>query len=213
MKKIIWFLGSNATGKTTQAKLLHESFKSAGKIQYQFQEGQEKIKYTTFGKSIGHVGLVGDNQCTGTDTINSKAAMEISLIYCLNECDIVIVDGIMATATWVDIFTQFPKTVQVFVVLLQFSTLEENLQRIILRRFDKVLSQHPPDSIDQELMDELEGALIDEFNEKTLLNVNSKYKGFKTMFDKVKDRCSDSIEIDASQDANQIHKEILNFLK
>ena len=213
-KTIIWFLGSNASGKTSQSSELHKYYGNGPKKINKWKEQGENVKYTTFGSNIGHVGEFGENQCTGTDTINSKKSLEMSLIYCLNECDIVVVDGIMATSTWLDIFNQFPETVSVKVILLQFNNIEENLRRVAERRACKIIDDGGNDGADiydfEMFVDEELRKIHN--NDKTIKNISSKFKGFENMFNKVRINCLDSIKIDASKDFLEISTEILNFL-
>lgn len=211
-KTIIWFLGSNASGKTTQSKLLHKVFGNDEKKSYHMNDGFNKIKYTTFGNNIGHVGLVGDNQCTGTDTIGDKNSLEASLLFCLSECEIVLVDGIMATFQWLNLFQQFLNTAKVDVILLQFPTLEDNLKRVCERRVYKDIEKGGNDGADIMDFDMLVDYKISKLEEKTKKNVGSKFKGFKTMFEKAKPFCNKTIEINASQTIDEIHNQILNFI-
>lgn len=214
-KKIVWMLGSNATGKTTQSKLLHDKFGNGEKRTFSFKEADQPVKFTTFGTNIGHVGIVGDNQCTGTDTLNSKLSIENSLIYCLNECDIVVVDGILATATWIDIFNQFPDTVETYCILLQFSTIEANLKRVAERRAYKRIESGGNDLSDIADFDIIVDQELDKIidSDKTIKNISSKFKSFKSIYERVKNKCVKNTEILADlppdQIFSQIHKLIL----
>lgn len=220
-KKVIWFIGSNATGKTTQSKLLHKAINDDDEsklfVEYEFEDGEvsSTIKVTQYNHS-GHVGFLKDNQCTGTDTINSKSAIDATFCYLLdvNHIDVIIVDGIMATSTWFDIFNQFPDLVDIHIVLLQFPTLEDNLQRVITRRLDKEIAKSDG-SIEQdhELLKGMEERLMDELNEKTFKNVSSKFTGFKSMYEKLKHRCWKCVEIDANLPVLTIHGKIFNFIQ
>lgn len=211
-KLLIWLMGSNATGKTTQSKLLHESIsglKNKELITEHLSDGI-LLKATLFDHS-GHVGHLKDNQCTGTDTINSKDGVDASFCYLLDKDDIsyIIVDGILCTAQWMNIFKQFPDQVEILVVLLQFPTLEDNLRRVVERRVCKKIDDCGNDGADIEIFDILVEQGLENLEEKTLKNVGGKFKGFKSMFEKVKPDCDYSVEIDASLPVDDIHVEIL----
>lgn len=212
-KKIIWILGSNATGKTTQSRLLHEKYANGEKRIFNFKEGDYPVKYTTFGSNIGHVGLIGDNQCTGTDTLNSKVSVEMSTLYCLNLCDMVIVDGILATATWIDIFNQFPDSVEVYMILLQFDTLEDNLMRLSERRMMKDINkgvEDPP--LDVEQYESLLNLYRHKFEERTMKNMSNKFKIFKSIYDRTHHKCKKSIQISANLTESEVFSIINKFI-
>lgn len=209
-KILIWIMGSNASGKTTQSKLIHEAL--SGKEKELITEqlfGSVVVKATLFENS-SHIGHLKDNQCTGTDTINSKEGVDASFCYLLlnSSTSYIVVDGILCTAQWLSIFKQFPN-VKILVILLQFPTLEQNLRRVVERRVYKKIEaggNDLADIMDFEMFVEMG---IENLEEKTLKNVGSKFKGFKSMYEKVKPECDYCIEIDASLSIEEIHVEIL----
>lgn len=203
-------MGSNASGKTTQSKLLHETLSDSDKKLVSLKFGEIIVKATKF-KHSGHVGHLKDNQCTGTDTINSKEGVDASFCYLLGENDIsyIIVDGILCTAQWLNIFKQFPREVEILVILLQFQTLEQNLRRVVERRACKMIDNVGNDGADIDDFDNIVDYEITNIQPKTLKNVGGKFKGFKSMYNKVREQCEYSIEIDASLNQNDIHVQIL----
>ena len=209
-KTIIWLIGSNASGKTTQSKLLHQHFKTKDIEHHKWIEDGDNVKFTTFGR-IGHVGLVGDNQCTGTDTLNSKKSIDMSLAYCLYNCDIVILDGIMATGQWSEIINQYD-IAKTIVILLQFDKLEDNLRRVAERRVYKKIDEGGNDGADIADFEFLVDYELDDFKEKTIKNISSKFKGFKSMYERVKNDCNYSVEISANLTQDEIHVKILQEL-
>lgn len=206
-KYIIWIIGSNASGKTTQSKLLHKRYQNGETMFIDEVFDGEKIRATSFGTRIGHVGLVKDNQCTGTDTINTKESLRLSSAVISSKCDISIVDGIMATGQWINIFKSFPNT-KIAVILLDFPDLMENLQRVLRRRANKVLLKESGKS-EEEIFDEL----ISSLDERTVKNMSSKIKNFRSLYERVKNECDLHFSIDASLTENKIHVKILQGLK
>jgi adenylate kinase family enzyme len=211
--KLIWFLGSNASGKTTQSKLLHEALSDpTSKKLITENFGEVELKATIFDNSC-HVGHLKDNQCTGTDTINTKSGIDLSFCYLLSQNPkYIIVDGIMCTSTWLDIFTQFPDSVDIIVILLQFPTVEDNLKRVVERRVCKMIEKGGNDGADIADFDYTVEYEFDNLEQKTIKNVSGKFKGFKSMFEKVKTSCKYSVEIDASLHQDEIHVKILQEL-
>lgn len=207
-------MGSNASGKTTQSKLLHSVLSDSGKeLISESLSDDLNVKATIFSNSA-HVGHLKDNQCTGTDTINSKNNVDASFCHILCNYDVnyIIVDGILCTATWLDIFKQFPEQIDILVVLLQFPTLEQNLRRVVERRVYKKIDQGGNDQGDIEMFEHFVEFGIENLEPKTLKNVSSKFKGFKSMFEKVKSNCQYSLEINASLSEEEINIEILHRL-
>lgn len=195
MNICVWIIGSNASGKTTQAKLLHSQI---GNGEACFFKGNNPMgveyKFTTFGDNIANLGQVGNNQCTGADTINKKESFISSYNEALKHSKIVVVDAIMATGTWVEFLKK--DDVKLFVVLLNYSSLENNLLRLKERRANKK-DISPADVT---------------FNAKTLSNVASKIKTFKSLYERVKDKADLALEVPAELEIEEINKKILNSL-
>lgn len=211
---IIWFIGSNATGKTTQAALLHLYFRRL------FDEEKKNhlnryvqkvvdgipVKYTllsTVSANIGHFNhpitseLEDKTTMTcGTDTINKKEQIKKSVELALREVPIVVVEGVMATATWIDFLAGKDKEL----ILIHMSLdLETNLKRLLQRRSNKK-------QID--FKDSLEA-----LTEKTLKNIEGKVRGFKGMFEKLKKEADVAFSVDASKSAQWVHFNIVKKIK
>lgn len=94
-KNVIFIIGSNASGKTTVAKMLHDKLGDSKKQIIKGEIDGVEYCYTSFG-SVCHVGAVNDNQCTGTDTLSKKIQVETSYIMALNDehSQIIILDPI-----------------------------------------------------------------------------------------------------------------------
>jgi adenylate kinase family enzyme len=195
MKEVItvWFLGSNASGKTTQAKAIHRI--SNVNLDFEFITKDNKNIATVFEYS-SHVGELGNNQCTGTDTLPKKELIEYSYNYLLNKTDtkLIVIDGIMATATWID-FLKNDKS-KLYVVLIDFEDVSQNIERVVQRRIRK--------NPDKELQ------IIEAVTEKTMLNLESKIKGFRSMFEKASKVADLSRRV--KFDDEDISKVILNDL-
>jgi adenylate kinase family enzyme len=205
--KLIWIMGSNASGKTTQSKLLHNLLSEIDSKKF-YEEKEKSIKTTLF-NNTSHIGLLKDNQCTGTDTISNKQGIENSFNYLVKNYGdkIIIVDGILCTGQWINIFKSFPNT-KIAVILLDFPDLMENLQRVLRRRANKVLLKESGKS-EEEIFDEL----ISSLDERTVKNMSSKIKNFRSLYDRVKNECDLHFSIDASLTENKIHVKILQELK
>lgn len=195
MKIAVWFLGSNGAGKTTQSKMLHSFFANDSKEIITGVDEEVVWKYTRFGSNISNIGIVNDNQCCGTDTLSKKEQISTSYERAINDTTIVVVDGIMATSTWID-FIKKPH-VKVLLVLLDYKSLSSNISRIVQRRANK------------------KGIEVEEVevNEKTHKNVEGKINGFRRMFEKLSDRCDLTLSLDADMDQSLINKEILKKIR
>ena len=190
-KKItLWLLGSNASGKTTQAKKLHSLFGTSQPKFNEFVLNGQKCCYTEFKGGIANVGWVKDNQCAGTDSLATREKIEQSYTRALlsPSTKIVIVDGIMATGRWVD-FLKNDKSL-LFVVLLDFESVITNAKRIQQRRAAK------------------DGGVIKPLDEKTLKNIEGKIKNFRRMFERVSEVADLNMSINARQDIEEIHSQI-----
>lgn len=210
-KLLIWIMGSNASGKTTQSKLIHETLSNLTSKKLITEDLEEvQIKATIFDNSA-HVGHLKDNQCTGTDTLNSKIGVDASFCYLYSQdVDYIVVDGILCTAQWLEIFRQFP--IKILVILLQFPSLESNLLRIAERRTYKQIEAGGNDGADIADFEFIVQWHYDEFAEKTKKNISGKIRGFKSMYDKVSKDCDYSVEIDATLPLEEIHEKIIQAI-
>jgi len=201
MKTIIWILGGNCAGKTTQSKLIHQncnniSSKTIHKVNFVNENNEDDITYYTTFDRTGHVGKIEDNQCTGTDSLKTRAQIEMSYLSLVFDTNIetIVIDGIMSTATWNTMIHQvkIKQDIHSVVILLNYNSPEANFTRLRQRRANK--TGQPVSSI--------------ELSENTQENVSRKIKLFKTMFDKVKGDFTMSAEIDADLPMLKIHKMI-----
>jgi len=201
MKKVIWILGSNACGKTSQSKLIHENcngtkVKEIKQIDFINENDEDEKTFVTIYDKTSHVGKVEDNQCTGTDSLNKRSMIEMAYLYLVlsTTVETIVIDGILATATWSPMIHQVnsQQKVQTILILLNYKSVEANYARLKQRRANK--TGEPIESI--------------VLSENTQSNVLSKYKGFKNMYEKIKDQFNVSVEIDADLPAMTIHRRI-----
>lgn len=195
MKTVIWFIGSNSSGKTTQCRMLHEHISGFNKkIHKGVTENEVEWVYTTFGKT-SHVGAVNDNQCTGTDTLPLKVNVEASYLKCLmdSKSDYVLLDPIMSTFQYVEMLRQFP--IKLYLVYLHFETAEENFDRVIKRREQKTQKF---------------GEIV--LSDKTKENISRKQQNFYNLYNKAKHECDKHILVNANDKPRKIHKQIRKLL-
>lgn len=183
----VWLIGSNASGKTTLAKHIHKTFNPVNGLSgfdvrsFIFSKMDEKTIVTTKYVKTGHVGAMNNNQCTGTDTISKKEMMIEGYQNLLSdpEIRILVIDGIMATGTW----TEFLKNDQtkLLVVLLDFDSVEENIERVVQRRIEK----KPHEAI----------KIIDSIKQTTYDNLQGKINGFQSLYRRVSHLADTCIKI------------------
>lgn len=203
---VIWFIGSNASGKTTQAALLHK-FLSDYDFPAKFCRGETngtKWCYTQLSPSSSNLGKFSHpylqdlfpepitvNDCCGTDNLAGKDSVIASFEEACKSTTIVVVEGIMATAQWIN----FLKREDNIVLLVHLKMdLEYNLQQLTVRK----QSKNP----------EFDGIYTD----KTRKNINGKINGFKSLYSKMQNQVDSAIEIDARLSKTVIHVEIIEFL-
>lgn len=192
MKKVIWIIGGNAAGKTTQARMFHDTFGTEEKEIVNFNIDGIDSSLTYYGKTA-HVGAIKDAQCSGTDTLGKKQQIELAFDQCIDieGVDYVVLEPIMGSGSYIQMFRKFD--VKIYIILLYYSTLEQNLERLQQRRSAK-------------------GRPLEEFRERTKHNVESKRKNFISLFNRVKDQCDASLKISATLSAEEIHHKIANFV-
>jgi len=188
----VWLIGSNASGKTTQARLLHQlqiNTKPIYRESYMgnLKENPERLCYTEFEeKLVCNIGWVKNNQCTGTDSLHTRLQVEHSYKKAIQSWNkIIIVDGIMATGQWLNFLRN--EDTKLLVVLLHFVELEDNILRIQQRRQAK------------------HGGELPSLDDRTIKNITGKIKGFKSMFDKASEVADKSLLLNAVQPENIIH--------
>lgn len=203
-KSLIWLLGGTATGKTTQSIELHkrlngfknDSFKFKAKDYVRkIKAGEVKTALTVYNKTI-HLGRISFADCCGTDTLGKKEqiikAYEIALKM---DRKYIIVDGIMATGKWIEFLDN--SNVNIFLFLLHFGSVAENVKRLIERRKD-------PISGDEAML-----------SEHTIFKVVDRRKYFNNLFNKLVegDRVYSSNMIEANLSKETITELMLNRIK
>lgn len=203
MNKVVWIIGANATGKTTQSKLLHfalnlNSNKVISELHFINSKGEvDKTSFTLYDNSA-HVGALRDNQCTGTDSLSTKDQIEMA--YLSISSPLIVIDGIMATGSWVDMIKQV-NDIETYIILLNFDKLEDNLERVQERRWQK----KPTTANGHKCYEEL--------NEKTIKNITGKWRGFYSLYCKVYNQFDHYTMIEATLSKEEINKQILNFIQ
>lgn len=194
MKNVIWIYGSNASGKTTQAKLIHEFLSdSVDKTIFAGFEGGLKWEYTLYDNSV-HIGGIRENQCTGTDTLPQKAQVILTYDEIMKRernIDVIVLDPIMSTGQHVELLRKYK--VNLLVVYLHFETAEDNFYRVIHRRY-------------------LKTGLIEDLADKTKENLARKQNNFYRLYERTKHLCDAHIKINAEEELEEIHFKILSFL-
>lgn len=145
MKNVIWIIGSNATGKTTQSVALHkylnpeiENLRENSHLYIRsFNNCTRQISTSlTVYPNSTHIGKIQPNNCCGTDTLPKKAMIEFGYKVATNlKRKNIIIDGIMATGTWID-FIKGRKDMKInlYLFLLDFESIESNVSRLKERR-------------------------------------------------------------------------------
>jgi len=183
---VIWFLGSNGSGKTTQCKKIHSKFYS---LQRDVHYKDKDLSYTITGGVAGHVGMLSDKACCGTDTISKKEDITKAFNILLSKgVSIITVDGIMATGTW----PEFLKTPQTLLITVLLDVDEElNFKRVQMRR-------------------EKKNGSTDELAEKTKDNLRGKIRGFRSMYQRTRDVSDCSIYIEClDKNEKEIYEELI----
>ncbi len=201
----IWFIGSNAVGKTTQAALLHLHLREAyqpdfvSKIQ-EFQLGEElkkhqmgigvvECKYTVVSPVSVNLGAfnhpmtsqegVKTNDCCGTDNLQTKVQIIKSYEAAKKLYPIVVVEGIMATGQWIN----FLKTDNKLMLILLDCPEETNFKRLRARRAHRLKV-----GIDEVIL-----------SERTQENLTGKLRGFRSLFDRMKPHVDVALSLDTSE--------------
>ncbi len=194
MKKpiVIWIIGSNGSGKTTQAKLLGNFFKTEPLKIIEGTENNINWAYSTYGNKIANVGRVQNNPCCGTDTLQTKEQIRLSYLKAITNHKIVILDGIMASGAWLEFINEVETNI--LLVLLDID-INDNLKRIRARRSAK--------NADKEII----------INPSTVENLKGKIKGFKSLYNNLSDKIDNKIIIEAKSNVSDVNNRILKELK
>jgi adenylate kinase family enzyme len=184
---VIWFLGSNGSGKTTQSRKIHSYF---GNEEKQIHKDKNGYSYTITSGEIGHVGKFSNNQCCGTDTIQKKEDIQKCFEELLSKnLTIITLDGIMATGTWPE-FLMSDKTILLPILLNVSESL--NFDRVMQRRFNKK-------------------GVMEELDDKTKENLKRKIKSFQSIYSRCPSKHKLKIECEGKNE-DEIFVEILNFI-
>jgi len=186
-KLVIWFLGGSSVGKTTQAQNIHNYLSTFAPGEREIvkwkavddRHEQKKLCYTLMNGLSANLGEFGETACGGTDTLGSKFQIQHSFDAALFRRQVVIIEGIMATAQWLHFLKR--KHVVLWTVLLDVSE-EVNFSRLRSRRGAKL-------GIDPS---QVEIAL------KTKENLAGKLRGFRSMYAKVAPESDFSTSIDTT---------------
>ncbi len=205
--KVLWIIGGNASGKTTQSKLLHQKLsgdKYKHIVQFEFinsKNNVDKTSYTLYQNSA-HVGAMRDNQCTGTDSLSTKDQIEMSYLTLMDnfKMNYVLIDGIMSTQSWVEMILQAQPD-ETYLVLLTFDKIEDNLKRVQERRFIK----------NQTFINGMK--YLEPLKDKTISNVTGKWRGFYSLFMRVHKQFTAYKIIDATLSREKINNEILKLIQ
>lgn len=143
MKNVIWMIGSNGSGKTTQMRNLVRALNSDKGKKFSIKQKEFDYCYTVF-EDMCVLGKIGENQCTGLDNVFSQLKVEgvfRSLDKSMKEDkSIVLIESIMATFNWyksiMQVFEKTEEEARLIVFHLDFS-IHHNLTRIQKRRAKK----------------------------------------------------------------------------
>ena len=212
-KYVIWFLGANASGKSTLAALVQKElsrlYPRNGHPGADFVIDQDNGVILTltsrcstnlgkFNHPALYEGKVKTNACCGTDTLPKKALIARALeVAASNNYQFIFVEGIMATRQWVDLF---PEGYRILLVLLDID-IDNCMLRLIQRRSEK-------SGLEQR-------EVLESLTEKTVENVTGKINGFRRMYDDLilrRDIVGMKYAVDQSFNSVEISKHIANLL-
>lgn len=192
-KIVIWFLGSNGTGKTTQTKNILNMVGEPEKIEIvQGYEEEVEYRYTKFGSMIAALGTVSDRDCCGCDTLKNKASIRLSYLKAIEDCQIVLIDGIMSTGTWIEFIRE--KDVKLLVVHFKIE-LENNLLRVLGRRGKEI------HEVDDENLERLAG------------NLQGKIKGFHNQYLRQSQNADKNLEVCALKEKDHITEVLIESIE
>lgn len=195
---VIWFIGTNSSGKTTQAKLYHNFLNS---VYVGFKNLYPKVYekddwcFTQMSKVSSNLGRLDSNACSGTDTLNTKERVMKSFKEACARTPIVVVEGIMATGTWIDFMKPPKRNNQVLLVHLDLD-LETAILRLRERR--SVKRKVRPEEV--------------EIVAKTKDNMENKIKNFKSLKARMADKVDAHITIDQTKTISQTHNLVKDFI-
>lgn len=210
--KILWIIGSMASGKTTQHKLLMKLLGN-GKITTKNGTKQDPPYCYSISGSVGSLGLLKEGvQTCGIDPVYGdlkKEGLRTSMAMAFEDgADLIIMEGAQASMEWYKqvILPQYYDAV-LYVVHLSIS-FDHNLQRLRQRRWLKT----------HDNLDEFTGSNQMFLEDRTYENVLGKNKQYRSLFkalSKESEREPLSIrvlEIDALEGELEIVEKILEFI-
>lgn len=182
-KLTIWFLGSNATGKTTQCAKIHLMFRDmcdqpdfVSEVRF-FEVDGIKYSYTKVSPISANLGVfnhpltsgegIKTNDCCGTDRLSTKAQIVAAYVDAISDPDIqvVTVDAIMATGQFIEFLRNDES--KLLTILLD-CTENTNFKRLAERRAKKA-GINPSEIV---------------LAEKTQKNLSTKLNNFRNTFKK-----------------------------
>jgi len=175
---IIWLIGGNCTGKTTQAREIHKYFQKL-----QTHSTKERVIeesnfcYTSMSDISCNAGNLLKSQCSGTDTLSTKQQIEDCINYTKDRYPIVVIEGIMATGQWIHFLKQ--QDTILFTVFLNM-TPEINFKMVSQRRAAK--KGIAPTDI--------------QISQKTKENMASKLRGFFLLYNRMQPLSDFAMKID-----------------
>lgn len=202
-KIVFWMLGGCSVGKTTQHRMLIESLQDEkeGKL-IQGVENDLNYIYTRF-SNVATLGKLGLNQCTGIDAVYSKLkgdGVALSLKKALEDkkVDFVIVECLFSSMKWLSRWEDIGIRNKMKLLVVHLSIpLWDNFMRLNQRRAKK------------EGTKEWWNLRIED---NTFLRVGSKNKENRVNYSKLLNKADKIIEVDAVQNAVEIHGKILKFI-
>lgn len=212
--KILWLLGSMASGKTTQHKLLVELLGDGQIVTRNGVKEPAPFCYSMSG-SVGSLGMLKEGvQTCGIDPVYSdlkKDGLRTSIAMAFEDgADLIIMEGAQASMEWYKqvILPQFFDT-ELYVVHLSIS-FDHNLQRLRQRRWLKT----------HETLEGFTGSNQMVLEDRTYENVLGKNKQYRSLFKalgKLEEGSKEpvklkTLEIDALQDRYEILEQIVTFV-
>ena len=221
---VIWFIGSNATGKTTQAALFHNLFRNDDTRTriFESKEGKELIwRYTQVSPKTANLGRFSHPLTVKKELVKLKEEFKDDYLTQIRKIKPLDCCGTDTLQTKAQIIESFKKASErskfvvvegimatgkwidfikndnniVFLFLLDIE-LEENLKRVKSRKANKQGVS-------------IEDVVVGDNLEK---NISGKIRGFQSLFKRVKDKCDYSLSLDAKEDKKKLHNKILNFI-
>lgn len=180
-KLAIWIIGGSSVGKTTLAFQIHKFVAKITDSQITpkvigWGNRDREFMFTKMSKYSANLGEFGHTACGGTDTLSTKDRIKNSYLKAIENSPIVIIEGIMATGTWIEFLKD--ENNKVFLIHLDISP-EENFKRLRRRRAEKL-------KIEQENVC---------LAPKTLDNLSLKLRNFRNLYRKMSSQVDYRLQI------------------